>query len=297
MHNVDFLGGKWVGIEEIMVCFVCFCANIKNLAYATIKSYLAGLRNFCITNNFEYPFQKTNGQTMLQLQLVLKGIKKARLPKPIIRLPITAVIMENLFRTLDGKVFGLYCDKLMRVAISLAYFGFLRCGEFTTLTNDFDVETNLCFGDISIDGKNPNEAFVVLKSSKTDPFRRGCMIPFFKVECSFCPVRALQQFIMLRSKFAKEVEAPFLLFQDYTHLTRNRFLHMLQETCAQGGISSAGFLGHSFRIGAATTCAAMGVEDHLIQTLGRWNSDCFKTYVHVKKSSIQMAHMKMAMTK
>ena len=34
------------------------------------------------------------------------------------------------------------------------------------------------------------------------------------------------------------------------------------------------------RIGAATSAYAARLEDHLIQTLGRWSSDCYKTYIH-----------------
>ena len=34
------------------------------------------------------------------------------------------------------------------------------------------------------------------------------------------------------------------------------------------------------RIGTATSAYAARLEDHLIQTLGRWSSDCYKTYIH-----------------
>ena len=34
------------------------------------------------------------------------------------------------------------------------------------------------------------------------------------------------------------------------------------------------------RIGAATSAYAARLEDHLIQTLGRRSSDCYKTYIH-----------------
>jgi len=38
------------------------------------------------------------------------------------------------------------------------------------------------------------------------------------------------------------------------------------------------YAGHSFRIGAATTAAVMGLEDSAIQTLGRWESSLVSSY-------------------
>ena len=41
------------------------------------------------------------------------------------------------------------------------------------------------------------------------------------------------------------------------------------------------YSGHSFRIGAATTAAAVGVEDSMIKTLGRWKSAAYLAYVRI----------------
>ena len=37
--------------------------------------------------------------------------------------------------------------------------------------------------------------------------------------------------------------------------------------------------GHSFRIGTATVAAAAGLSDSLIQTMGRWKSGAFLSYI------------------
>ena len=55
-------------------------------------------------------------------------------------------------------------------------------------------------------------------------------------------------------------------------------LSQINEALASQEVDSAHITGHSFRIGAATTAARMGLEDSLIQTLGRWQSSAFLRY-------------------
>ncbi len=53
--------------------------------------------------------------------------------------------------------------------------------------------------------------------------------------------------------------------------------------------------GHSFRIGAATTAAAKGIEDAIIQTLGRWQSTAYLRYMYVKIPRERLAAISQAM--
>ena len=55
---------------------------------------------------------------------------------------------------------------------------------------------------------------------------------------------------------------------------------LLRQLLLRLGYNDNQFSGHSFRIGAATSAAASGVEDHIIQTVGRWSSDCYIRYIH-----------------
>ncbi|VDI56876.1 Hypothetical predicted protein [Mytilus galloprovincialis] len=54
-----------------------------------------------------------------------------------------------------------------------------------------------------------------------------------------------------------------------TPLSRATFINYLRQLLIRLGYRESDFCGHSFRIGAATSAAAAGVEDHIIQTLGR----------------------------
>ena len=52
--------------------------------------------------------------------------------------------------------------------------------------------------------------------------------------------------------------------------------------------------GHSFRIGAATSAVQAGVQDHMIQVLARWSSDCYTSYIHSSSDSLKFAQKKMS---
>ena len=55
-----------------------------------------------------------------------------------------------------------------------------------------------------------------------------------------------------------------------TTLSRPRLVMLLRKALSDVGVDPSGYNGHCFWIGAATTAARMGVNDSLIQTLGKW---------------------------
>ena len=75
-------------------------------------------------------------------------------------------------------------------------------------------------------------------------------------------------------------------FKDKSPLTKNKFVSKFRGLLDQAGIDSSLYSGHSFRIGAASTAAANGVEDSLIQTLGRWMSSAYLAYVKVPPGNL-----------
>jgi integrase len=72
---------------------------------------------------------------------------------------------------------------------------------------------------------------------------------------------------------------PLFVFQDGTPLSRERLVAHLRKALAEIGLDTANYSGHSFRIGAASTAARTGFNDSFIQTLGRWKSLAFTTYI------------------
>lgn len=47
------------------------------------------------------------------------------------------------------------------------------------------------------------------------------------------------------------------------------------------------YKGHSFRIGAATHEAQVGISENAIQNMGRWKSDAVKRYIRIGSFSVK----------
>ena len=86
-----------------------------------------------------------------------------------------------------------------------------------------------------------------------------------------CPVNALRLYLTLHPNKS----GPLFTFQNKTYLSRADLNKTLRDTT--GGI--ANISSHSLRIGAASAAAAMGYPKYLIQSMGRWTSDCFRRYI------------------
>ena len=153
------------------------------------------------------------------------------------------------------------------------FFGFLRAGEFTVPSlREYDPEVHLSLADLAVDSHtNPTLIRVRIKQSKTDPFRLGADIFLGASSAPICPVQAIVNYIAVRSPGP----GPLFCFESGSPLSRASMVSEVQQALTNTGLEAAGFAGHSFRIGAATTAAKRGFEDSLIQTLGRWKSSVY----------------------
>ena len=158
-----------------------------------------------------------------------------------------------------------------------AFFGFLRCAEFTVINGkDFDPTCNLCLGDLTFHAAHVER---LLKSSKTDPFRHGITIQLFKNSdcCKLCPYTALQIYIWRRNNkfsYQRNPSEPLFLAEDGTPLTRSLFIFHVKQMISRLGLNTSHFSGHSFRVGASTSASSARLEDHLIKTWvdGLWTA-------------------------
>ena len=186
---------------------------------------------------------------------------------------------SNLLRTIKSNLFGLslrFHDKCMLwSAMTMAFFGLLRASEYTCKNvSSYDPETDLCVTDVIC---NDHDAFVNVKASETDIYRLATSIRLVANQSILCPVTALEQYLRIRTRRA----GPLFQFANRKYLRRSDVSHHMKVFSGQYANLST----HSFRIGAATTLANSGYPRWLIQSLGRWSGDCFRTYLRVADST------------
>ena len=97
-----------------------------------------------------------------------------------------------------------------------------------------------------------------------------------------CPVRAVMEYTARRGTTA----GPFFRLENGIPLTKSRFVQKVHDVLTRAGISHTGYSGHSFRIGAATAAAEAGLEDSVIQALGRWSSSAFLRYIRITRQQL-----------
>ena len=199
------------------------------------------------------------------------------------RLPVTMEIMRKL-----GSIWlesPPHQDRTMLWAAACeGFFGFLRAGEFSVpCIQAYDPATHLSLSDLSLDShQDPSLVCLRIKQSKTDPFRQGVEIFLGRTEADVCPVHALLQYIHWGTCLQ-----PWYPLCSSNGGPAHTFISS-QPDAGSTGVDARRFNGHSFRIGAATTASMQGLEDSLIQTLGRWRSDAYKTYIKGVQASSQL---------
>ena len=166
-----------------------------------------------------------------------------------LRLPITKDILQKITAPQTSQPDK---DSLnFTTACIVAFAGFLRMGEFTytraeAAKTTLFKETRLTRCDIKFFG-NDDYATLFLRRSKTDHRHEGVTIVLSATRDSTCPVAALRQ---LFEQDPKPESAPLFGLTSGS-FSRQEALKELNSWLLQVGILPKGFLGHSFRKGAA----------------------------------------------
>ena len=158
-------------------------------------------------------------------------------------------------------------------ACCLAFFGFLRASKFTVPCElGVDPSSHLSWGDLAVDV--PEQPSVMSKASNS-----GKALYFSSARCS-------AQMLAYLSVRGRQNDGPLFRFRDGKPLTRQRVVSAVRGASVKSGIQAQLYTGHSFRIGAATTAAARGMEDSVIRPLGRWKSLAYLEYIKIPRQQL-----------
>ena len=101
------------------------------------------------------------------------------------RHPIDSTILNKMCEIFQTGYISPYMDCLLHAACVTAFFGFLRCGEFTINQQEFDPTTNMCLGDVT---------FMV--NQKNKPIQTWNHFTIVQNNSSkLCPFTSLQEYV------------------------------------------------------------------------------------------------------
>ena len=245
------------------------------VSYRTLKVYLAGIQYWYTIAGYQ-----SSIASMPQLFYLFRGIRRSQghtFIRPR-RLPITSMQLRVIHYCLQYLRYSHLERTMFHAASTLAFFGLLRSSESTSSHHTtFNPQNTLLVSDITFN-QDRSIMFVLIRASKTDPFRSGCVVRVAAIDDSLCPVRAMSGYLSAHPTHSGPLfvlsASQFLLRQDMVLLLRRCLSHV-------SNINT-----HSFRIGGASTAALAGISDSHIQILGRWSSDAYRRYLHISDTLV-----------
>jgi hypothetical protein len=291
--------------DEQLTLFVAF--SVKRVKVASVEQYLKAVREACESMGMKPP----SLTSFPRLQRALQGARyseRADRGDGYYRLPITlqmlAAMVEVALKRMNrereaGKVVpvgGGLEDGVQRATMYVvAFFGAMRPGEITLRTQRSNNQPSVQLRMKHIrrmDVVNPYTMkrmgmwSLFLESSKTDQLGERSDIALGESGQDLCPVRLLDFYMQARRQQGHNLDdGETLVFPAKNGLTSVKyddFLVAVRQDLNEAGYDTSKYAGHSFRIGCATTLAVNGVPDHLIQAVGRWESDCYKRYIRIE---------------
>ena len=147
------------------------------------------------------------------------------------RLPITPELLSRI-HSLWSTGPPSFDRVMLWAAFCLAFFGFLRSGEFTSSPHEPN-ECILSVNNVSVDSRqNPQTLTVFLSRSKTDQLGTGKYIYLGRTGNNLCPVAAVLGYLSIRP----HTPGPLFIFEDGTPLSRPQLVLHLRHALSQLGV-------------------------------------------------------------
>ena len=243
---------------------------VHRIGFKSIKVYLSGIQYWALMCG-----DSAHISSMSRLFYLLRGIRRIQgnLFRRHRRTPITVSQLHLIHYRLQFLRYSNFERSMFRAMASLAFFGLLRCSEYTSAgRHHFAASNTLLFQDISF-ANGFSIMHIFIRASKTDPSCYGCTIHIAAISGVLCPVRLMRQYFRCHPSR----QGPLFVLSLNRYLVRQDVAILLHRYLP--GVSAVNT--HSFRIGGASAAASMGVPDSHIQILGRWSSNAYLHYLHL----------------
>ena len=266
----------------VLIDYVCFLDEDRDLQYPTIRSYLSALKKLHHLNNvsdksFDCP----------RLGDVLKGVfNESTLMKSVSNKTYRAVMTWTVMKILGKKIWESSCrsdfnKQVIWTMCLFCFFGAFRGGEMMSLnTSSFDPFR--CITWAKIKRLNQNQLLIDLVIPKSSEVPEGTVVDIFRYsgDKSMCPVENIDFLIKMVSKLrGLNLNDPVFQFDNGNMMTP-KFMNELLKEYLKPLFPDVQFSSHSFRAGIPSHMAAnpelFSVEDSMIG--GRWTSDTVKRY-------------------
>ena len=265
--NIAYRGNQDLPLTEYHI--LLFIGALQEAGYAptSMVTYVSAL-------GFAHKFKGFADPTSsFKVQKVLAAAIRLR-PSMDNRLPITLNILSRLNNSLQHTVDSPYLRVLFKAMFIVSFFGLMRMGE---VTQEKSGEISLFSDQIVV-----YNTHAVLKISHFKHNYSGT--PFEIVlprqqDTSICPVWALQNYFNLRGLSF----GPLFCYPNLTPISRELFSSTLKRTLQFCGLDTTVFQTHSFRTGAASYYASLGLNDEKIRMLGRWKTTAFRRYIRCQR--------------
>lgn len=241
----------------------------SGLSVGTIKGRLAALT--FASKSLGY----TECLNDFRVKKMLEGWRREEGPRKDPGKPLSPAILKGLFQQWRAVCMSEYERFLFHAASLIAFFGALRISKLVASSKSDLSGKAFDRDDVSV---SSDQVHILIRSSKTDQSGKGRSLVLNTCDIAeLCPVKALTQFLSVR----KTGKGVLFCHVDGSPLTRYQFWVVTAKALrnlGQEGIKSGM---HSFRIGAASSAAAMGYSVPRIQELGHWRSGAFRRYIRL----------------
>ena len=254
--------------ENSIVLFLELMA--RTVGYNHLKHLLSSIKYIHLALNLEYPVGS------FQIDTTLQGLKRRLAKVPFRVLPITPVILMQMYKFLNMDKTD---DLALWCAYLTAFYGLLRKSSTVPERQRDPYSKSLLRRNIRVD-ENNNMVYLYLGYSKNNNFcTRDVIIPIpGNSNLALDLVRHLKK---LFSVVDTPMDSPAFSFSKKQGVTYSTFTSRLKRLLRLAGYDPDMYSGHSFRRGGATFLYNCGGTVFMVQASGDWSSQCFSRYLYL----------------